>query len=355
MRDRLSQVYQIDRYHMTPQTKTILALTDGRAGHRSKTQGVLNALAQLALIEVVWLEVRAPHAILRSLSRWLTRRTGFSSLGWYLDPHQLPSHIDVVVSSGADTLVPNLLLSRYYACLNIINSSLKGLPVDQFSAVFQLGQTSKNPNTSSYLELTVPPNQMQFDANGEQRPQARQRLGIAADRRVLTLLIGENTREYQSINPQLLAEIVAWFRQHTDAVLLLSSSRRTQYTTERALMQVLPLWADDQVTWVQQGQSCHIADYIYAADWVLCTADSESMLAEVVSVGRLALLPEYVGKGLTKQNQWLAQLAAQGHLVWLNPSVLATLRLADLPRGNQQDMQQLLVALLAACLPEFKT
>jgi len=284
---------------MTPRKKNILALTDGRAGHRSKTQGVLNALAQLAPIEVIWLEVRAPHAILRSLSRWLTRRTSFSSLGWYLKLHQLPNHIDVVVSSGSDTLVPNLLLSRHYACPNIINSSLKGFTADQFSAAFQLGQASPD------LNLAVPPNQMQFDHDGQHRREARQRLAVRPDRRVLTLLIGENTSEYQSINPPLLAESVDWFRQHADAVLLLSSSRRTQHTTERALMQVLPLRTDDQVTWVQQGRFCKISDYIYAADWVLCTADSESMLAEVVSAGRLALIPEYAGKGLTAQNQWL--------------------------------------------------
>lgn len=332
---------------MTLRKKTILALTDGRAGHRSKTQGVLNALAQLAPVEVHWLEVRAPHPILRSLSRWLTRHTQFGSLGWYLSPHQLPSHIDVVVSSGADTLVPNLLLSRHYACPNIINSSLKGFTADQFSAAFQLGQASPD------LNLAVPPNQMQFDPDGQRRREAQQRLGLRSDQRVLTVLIGENTREYQSINPQLLAEIVGWFRQHTDAVLLLSSSRRTQSATEHALMQVLPLRADDQVTWVQQGQSCHIADYLYAADWVLCTADSESMLAEVISAGRLVLLPDYVGKGLTAQNQWLAQMTTQGHLLWLNPSVLSTLRLEDLPRGNRQDMQQQLAELLAVRLPEF--
>lgn len=334
---------------MTLRKKTILALTDGRAGHRSKTQGVLNALAQLSPIKVIWLEVRAPHPILRSLSRWLTRHTQFSSLGWYLSPHQLPSHIDVVVSSGANTLVPNLLLSRHYACPNIINSSLKGFRADQFSAALQLDQLSHD------FALTVPPNQMPFDRDGCYKKEARQRLGLRVDRRVLTVLIGENTREYQSINPPLLAEIVAWFRQHSDAVLLLSSSRRTQHATEQALMQVLPLRSDDQVTWVQQGQSCHIADYLYAADWVLCTADSESMLAEVVSAGRLALVPEYAGQGLTAQNQWLTQLATQGHVFWLNQSVLSTLRLEDLPRGNQQNMQQELAELLAVRLPEFKT
>lgn len=331
------------------QRKTVLALTDGRAGHISKTQGILNALAKLTPIQVIWLEVRAPHSILRSLSRWLTRRTDFSSLGWYLKPHQLPSHIDVVVSSGADTLVPNLLLSRHYACPNIINSSLKGFAANQFAVALQLGQALSD------LNLNVPPNQMSFDHDGQRMLAARQRLAVSSDRCVLTVLIGENTREYQSINPQLLAQIVAWFRQHADAVLLLSSSRRTQLATEDALIQVLPLQADDQVTWVKQGQSCHITDYIYAADWVLCTADSESMLAEVVSAGRLALLPEYAGQGLTAQNQWLTQLTTQGHVFWLNQSLLSMLRLEDLPCGNRQDMQQELVQLLAARLPKLTT
>ena len=337
---------------MTLRKKTILVLTDGRAGHRSKTQGVLNALAQLAPIEVIWLEVRAPHAILRSLSRWLTRWTKFDSLAWYLPQavhNELPQKIDLVVSSGADTLVPNVLLSRHYACPNIINSALKGFAANQFAVALQLGQALSD------LNLNVPPNQMSFDHDGQRMLAARQRLAVSSDRCVLTVLIGENTREYQSINPQLLAQIVAWFRQHADAVLLLSSSRRTQLATEDALIQVLPLQADDQVTWVKQGQSCHITDYIYAADWVLCTADSESMLAEVVSAGRLALLPEYAGQGLTAQNQWLTQLTTQGHVFWLNQSLLSMLRLEDLPCGNRQDMQQELVQLLAARLPKLTT
>ena len=176
---------------MTLQKKNILALTDGRAGHRSKTQGVLNALAQLAPIEVIWLEVRAPHAILRSLSRWLTRWTKFDSLAWYLPQavhDELPQKIDLVVSSGADTLVPNVLLSRHYACPNIINSSLKGLPADQFSTVFQLGQTSNNAQHSAYLALTVPPNQMSFDHDGQRMLAARQRLAVSSDRLVVQQL-----------------------------------------------------------------------------------------------------------------------------------------------------------------------
>lgn len=336
------------------QPKRILALTDGRAGHRSKTQGMLNALARLTPTEVVWLEIHTPNAVLRRLSRWLTRWTTFDSLTWYLSQdaqHFLPQKIDLIVSSGADTLVPNLLLSRRYTCPNIINSPLKGLPADQFSAVFQLGQAPSIIQNSPYLALTVPPNQMVFDHDGQQRRQARQRLAIAADRRVLTILIGENTREYQSIDPQLLAEIVAWFRRHTDAVLLLSSSRRTQLLTEQQLMAAITIQPEDRCTWLHHGQSCVIADYIYAADWVLCSAESESMLAEVVSAGRLAMVPEYHGQGLAAQNQWLQHLAERRYLVWLTPSLLSNSSPHELPQGHQQDLQDELLTQLQLRLP----
>lgn len=335
------------------QPKRILALTDGRAGHRSKTQGMLNALARLTPTEVVWLEIHAPNSVSRRLSRWLTRCTTLNSLTWYLSQdaqRQLPQQVDVVVSSGADSLVPNLLLRRRYQCLNIINSPLKGLPANQFSAVFQLGQTSAKGSVSPYLNLTVPPNQMRFDSDGQQFAQARQRLGLDINRRVLAILIGENTREYQSIDAQLLADIVQWFRHHSDALVLLSSSRRTQRLTEQQLMGMIQPLPDDQFAWVQHGQSCNITDYIYAADWVLCSAESESMLAEVVSAGRLAVVPDYCGQGLAVQHHWQQRLAAQHHLVWLNAEFLLFNTPENLPSGNQQDLQTQLVAQLVAQL-----
>lgn len=334
--------------------KIILALTDGRAGHRSKTQGILNALALLTPIEVIWLQIHAPNAVLRRLSRWLTRWTKFDSLAWYLSqdtPHFLLQKIDLIVSSGADGLVPNLLLSRRYDCPNIINSPLKGLPVDQFSAVFQLGQTAAIRQNSPYLNLSIPPNQMLFDHDKQLRRQARQRLGLNLDRPVLAVLVGENTREYQSIDPLLLAAIVQWFRRHSDALLLLSSSRRTRLVTEQQLMAVIQPQRDDQLTWLQHGQACNIADYIYAADWVLCTADSESMLAEVVGAGRLALLPEYQGQGLTMQNHWHQQLATQSDLVWINHAFLSNSVPSELPTGNRQDVQKQLLVQLQSRLP----
>ena len=113
---------------------------------------------------------------------------------------------------------------------------------------------------------------------------------------------------------------------------------------------------DDQFTWLQHGQSCTISDYIYAADWVLCTADSESMLAEVVSAGRLAIVPDHLGKGcrgqgLIAQNNWQQQLAAEQYLVWINAEFLLLNTPANLPSGNQQNLQMQLVAQLSPRLP----
>ncbi|MFX8461927.1 hypothetical protein ABTL89_23685, partial [Acinetobacter baumannii] len=46
----------------------------------------------------------------------------------------------------------------------------------------------------------------------------------------------------------------------------------------------------DQLTWVAQGQSCDIKDYIKAADWILISPDSTSMVAEVVMSGSKLLV-----------------------------------------------------------------
>lgn len=46
----------------------------------------------------------------------------------------------------------------------------------------------------------------------------------------------------------------------------------------------------DQLTWVAQGQNCDIKDYIKAADWILTSPDSTSMVAEVVMSGSKLLV-----------------------------------------------------------------
>ena len=71
---------------------------------------------------------------------------------------------------------------------------------------------------------------------------------------------------------------------------MLTTSRRTPIAFEQALAQYAIQHqifnSSDQITWVAQGQQCDIKDYIIAADWVLSSQDSTSMMAEVVMAGR---------------------------------------------------------------------
>ncbi|MBV6601957.1 mitochondrial fission ELM1 family protein, partial [Acinetobacter baumannii] len=111
----------------------------------------------------------------------------------------------------------------------------------------------------------------------------------------IAILIGADTKTVKIGEAAQWATVLQQVRkQYPTARLLLTTSRRTPITFEKELQQLAEQYGifqpHDQLTWVAQGQSCDIKDYIKAADWILTSPDSTSMVAEVVMSGSKLLV-----------------------------------------------------------------
>jgi mitochondrial fission protein ELM1 len=209
--------------------------------------------------------------------------------------HLKQQQVAYIVSTGGNTLLANALLKqellKIHAVKNIVSSSLRGMKADYFDVVFTIHPQQQN--LAHYLYYPIAPNKM--SALQLTKQQARMNLGIQASEQVITVLIGADTKTVGIGLVEEWGAILQKIRtEYPKAKFLLTTSRRTPITFEQALAQYAIqhqiFSSSDQITWVAQSQKCDIKNYILAADWVLSSADSTSMVAEVVMSGQPLLV-----------------------------------------------------------------
>ena len=298
----------------------ILALTDGKAGHETQTQGLIQILNQHQQYDVEWVVLQLPNKLSFKIIRFLLKF--FLNTAWlkyFLTLEQLfeisKRPVRYIVSAGGNTLVANALLKKYlsveleYPVQNIVASSLRGVPARCFDAVFTIHVEQKD--LAHYVYYPIAPNKM--TASGFNQEQARKNLGILDQAFVITVLIGADTKTVKIGSSQKWAKALSQIRQnYPTAQLLLSSSRRSsiefekdlnRYAEEKCIFQ-----NSDQIVWVAQGQNCEIKDFIQAANWVLVSPDSTSMVAEVIMAEKKVLIfdsSNILDKNIKKQLAFL--------------------------------------------------
>lgn len=285
----------------------ILALTDGKAGHETQTQGIVQLLNQQQTYQVEWLKLKLPSKWQYRILKWLMKFSPNTAwLTAFLTHEQLENlkqkEVAYIVSAGGNTLLPNALLklelSKTRAVKNIVASSLRGIKSHYFDVVFTIH--AEQENLAHYLYYPVAPNKM--CALALTQIQARTKLGIQSSAQVITVLIGADTKTVSIGSVEEWGAVLQKIRlEYPAAHILLTTSRRTSIEFEHSLEEFChthDIFQDkDQMTWVAQGQQCDIKDYILAANWVLSSADSTSMMAEVVMSGQ-PLLIFYNKKGM---------------------------------------------------------
>lgn len=314
---------------MTQQKDFILALTDGKPGHETQTQGMVQLLNQQKNYQVEWIQLNLPK-------KWLYRVLKFLSnfsinthwLCYFLDMKTIKSleqkQVAYIVSAGGNTLLANLLLKQHLrnnqAIKNLVASSLRGIRADLFDVVFTIhDQQATLPH---YFYYPVAPNKM--CALPLTRDQAREHLGIHSAELVIAVLIGANTKTVKIGDAVQWTTVLQQIRlQYPTARLLVTTSRRTSVNFEKELQELTEQYdifqANDLLTWVAQGQSCDIKDYIKAADWILASPDSTSMVAEVIMSGsKLLVLYDEVAVQDVAIKQQLNSLAQKRWLYLLN-------------------------------------
>ena len=278
------------------QQPIILALTDGKAGHETQTQGIVQLLNQQQQYQVEWLKLKFPSKWQYRILKWLMKFSANTAwLNAFLTAEQLDhlkhKNVAYIVSAGGNTLLANALLklelSKTQTVKNIVASSLRGIEAHYFDVVFTIHPLQEN--LDHYLYYPIAPNKM--CALPLTKEQARINLGISYLDQVITILIGADTKTVSIGTVEEWGAVLQKVRsEYPEARLLLTTSRRTSIEFEHALANYCTqhnlVRSSDQMTWVAQGQQCDIKNYILAADWVLSSADSTSMVAEVVMSGQ---------------------------------------------------------------------
>ena len=281
------------------QRPVILALTDGKAGHETQTQGIVQLLNQQQQYQVEWLKLNLPSKWQYRVLKWALPFLTSRSLSYFFDQQQLEKirtyKVAYIVSAGGNTLLANALLKQDLLksgkVQNIVASSLRGIKASYFDVIFTIH--AAQAALEHYLYYPIAPNKM--SALALTKAQARSHLDLDNADQVITVLIGADTKTVGIGSATRWGVMLSKIREdYPHAKILCSTSRRTPVVFEQELAQYAQqkgiFTADDQITWVAQGQQCDIKDYICAADWVLCSPDSTSMVAEVMMSGTKLLV-----------------------------------------------------------------
>ena len=290
-------------------TLIVWAISDGKPGHVSQTHGLLAALDEEYDLAVHWLSCPLRFSGFKSLLRWCARfipsslQTLVMGLAYRMpeEPSQPP---DLIVSAGGNTLFAAGHLARRHGACSVFSGSTKRYPEAWISLVVSVTPTQAINN----LVLALPP------ASGlKQRPNIARPADtepkevqdfkptlssvstLPPQSRPLTgaLLIGGDgagCRYLPSDWHRLAALLTDCYAHPLD--WLTTTSRRTGEAAEEALQRALEIEgiSPTRAVWWQQSPERVIGEFFAACDFIVCTIDSLSMMAEAIYTGKPVLI-----------------------------------------------------------------
>lgn len=258
-------------------------LSDGAQGHVSQSQGIVDSLAEVYSVQLTIVPLKIRSSFWKRLGRLL--------LPWIVTPNRwlqmvydinIPSNEqpDLIVSSGANTLLANGLLAKQYSAANVYSGRLRGFPARCYSVIFTVVPEGSVPNN---CVLPLPPvpaaiYSVKPPTKNEQPP-------------LLTVLIGGDGAGcvYTETDWRLLAVFLTQSCQKQGWKLLLTTSRRTGSEAEAILKQnISSVYIADAVWWSENPRPV-MSDFLSRASAVVVTEDSLSMVAESIYSQRSVL------------------------------------------------------------------
>lgn len=261
----------------------IWVLSDGAQGHVSQSQGIVDSLADAYSVQVTVIPLKLRSRFWKRLGRLL--------LPWIVTPNRwlqmvydisIPSneHPDLIVSSGANTLLANGLLAKQYSAANVYSGRLRGFPARCYSVIFTVVPEGK---VSNNCVLPLPP-----------VPAAIYRVSpvIQTEETLLqTVLIGGDGAGcvYSEDDWRLFAKFLNQSCQKQGWKLLLTTSRRTGAEAEAILKQNISSDYIADVVWWSENPRRVMSDFLTRATAIIVTEDSLSMVAESIYARRPVL------------------------------------------------------------------
>jgi mitochondrial fission protein ELM1 len=259
-------------------------LSDGRAGHYNQSRGIVKALQSVYELRVEWIDMRLRAGFLRSLLRDLVNRGGswlslpFLHLFYRFQLPAAPTHL--IVSAGGKTSFANAWLAKVLNVPNIYAGSLRRIRPECFSAVLTL---EAQGDSERFLELDLPPSAI--DSTELERAAAGflEQVG-GTGQRYWALLIGGDGAGYRfrQSDWRALAKLIALLAREQGIRWLIVGSRRTGRQAQTWLQQGIDADIVQAWYWFGGDDGFSMAAVLGAAEKVLVTEDSMTMLTEAI-------------------------------------------------------------------------
>ena len=265
-------------------TLRILHFSDGRPGHYHLAEGVIAALGRLRDVKTDTLLVKrrrmVPVRYLRMLAT--VERCAPDQLlkiGYGLDAGELPS-VDLVISSGGETLPVNLAAKRLLNAQNIFIGSRRGVSEEEFSLI--VSSYERHANLPRHL-VTLKPSALDPDEIG--RPEKVPAFSMDNPPKLAGLLVGGDSGLFKYKDEEWHA-LFAFTREVSRAWgmrWLVSTSRRTSPHIAQAALDLAKDEAvvADFIDYKMAGPGT-LTKIFSAADIIMCSEDSSSMISEAV-------------------------------------------------------------------------
>lgn len=255
----------------------VWVLSDGAPGHLSQSRGIVDALAARCDVQVTTITLRVRSSVWKRLGRLLlpviSNQQVWLSRTYDIDvPAGTPQ---LIVSSGANTLLANALLARQTGAVNVYSGTLKGYAASAYRCVFTVVPLGAGNN--HVLPLPPVPGEL-----------TRALPFVMAGERCIAVLVGGDGAGYvyTAADWRQFARSLTQLAERHQARLLLTTSRRTGVEAEVLLREHIPLALLADAVWWSDAPRAVVRDFLAASSGVVVTEDSLTMVAESIYSAR---------------------------------------------------------------------
>jgi len=270
----------------------VCVIDDGRPGHVNQTLGILRMLdLPEEAIHTVRVAVRRkylkrPIVLTLGLFRRLPRRLlALAFIGYYGQHPPVLASGSLILSTGGDTLVANILLARIYGLNNVFTGKRYQVTTSNVTLLVT-GEGSPIPGRVIVLPFAPV------------YPKAGAPLNVARETgtRLCAVLVGGESQEfhYAEADYRTLAQALNRICERQHMRLLITTSRRTGGAGESVLRTTLDPRHIAEATWYGEAPLPVATSYCEASDLIVVTEDSGTMLTEALAFAKplISVRPE---------------------------------------------------------------
>lgn len=290
----------------------ILKITDGKAGHITVSDGLIEAIKKNYSVEIVECEIKIRMKffikILRLILKYHLISTKFISNEYimkifYKNFHNIDSKIDLVVSTGGDTQFANVWLSKKLTSENIFCGTLKGVDSKYFSVII----STLNLHVNNSIKLDILPSSVKSNQSSQNVIKFCSQNNIDKNQKYFVLLIGGDgsgykysKNDYENLVNTFMETVIKY-----NAKALITTSRRTGLKNEILLKHLLEKYKNNiaySVYFVHKAEKV-VSTYLELASVIFVSEESGSMISESI-LFRKPVFTLYPGRyKVTKQYQ----------------------------------------------------